>query len=62
MGLASGTPVSVPPATVRRAEPDKPEEKPEKPVKPYQMMRGMTAPMFEMRWSPPGIITCLQAA
>ena len=32
LGLASGTPVSVPPATVRRAEPDKPEEKPEKPV------------------------------
>jgi len=28
LGLASGTPVSVPPATVRRAVPDKPEETP----------------------------------
>ena len=36
LGLASGTPVSVPPATVRRAVPDKPEETSEKPVKPYQ--------------------------
>lgn len=36
LGLASGIPVSVPPATVRRAVPDKPEETPEKPVKPYQ--------------------------
>ena len=34
LGLASGTPVSIPPATVRRAVPDKTEEMPEKPVKP----------------------------
>ena len=36
LGLASGTPVSIPPATVHRTVSDKTEETPEKPVKPYQ--------------------------
>ena len=36
LGLASGTPVSMSPATVCRGVPDKTEETPEKPVKPYQ--------------------------
>ena len=39
LGLASGTPVSVPPATVRRAEPDKPEEKPEKPIVTVSLLK-----------------------
>ena len=55
LGLASGTPVSVPPATVRRAEPDKPEEKPEKPVKPYQF-REQKFPLAELvYWQQYGI-------
>ena len=36
LGLASGTPVSIPPATVHRTVSGKTEETPEKPVKPYQ--------------------------
>ena len=55
LGLASGTPVSVPPATVRRAVPDKPEETPEKPVKPYQF-REQKFPLAELvYWQQYGI-------
>ena len=55
LGLASGTPVSVPPATVRRAVPDKPEETPEKPVKPYQF-REQKFPLTELvYWQQYGI-------
>ena len=55
LGLASGTPVSVPPATVRRAVPDKPEETSEKPVKPYQF-REQKFPLAELvYWQQYGI-------
>lgn len=55
LGLASGTPVSVPPATVRRAVADKPEETPEKPVKPYQF-REQKFPLAELvYWQQYGI-------
>ena len=55
LGLASGTPVSVPPATVRRAVPDKPEETTEKPVKPYQF-REQKFPLAELvYWQQYGI-------
>ena len=55
LGLASGIPVSVPPATVRRAVPDKPEETPEKPVKPYQF-REQKFPLAELvYWQQYGI-------
>ena len=55
LGLASGTPVSVSPVTVRRAVPDKPEETPEKPVKPYQF-REQKFPLAELvYWQQYGI-------
>ena len=55
LGLASGIPVSVPPATVCRAVPDKPEETPEKPVKPYQF-REQKFPLAELvYWQQYGI-------
>ena len=55
LGLASGTPVSIPPATVCRAVPDKPEEMPEKPVKPYQF-REQKFPLAELvYWQQYGI-------
>ena len=55
LGLASGTPVSIPPATVRRAVPDKLEETPEKPVKPYQF-REQKFPLAELvYWQQYGI-------
>ena len=55
LGLASGTPLPVPPATVRRVVPDKPEETPEKPVKPYQF-REQKFPLAELvYWQQYGI-------
>ena len=48
LGLASGTPVSMSPATVCRGVPDKTEETPEKPVKPYQF-REQKFPLAELR-------------
>ena len=55
MGLASGTPVSIPPATVRRAVPDKTEEMPEKPVKPYQFREQKFTPAELEYWRQYGI-------
>ena len=55
LGLASGTPVSIPPATVRRAVPDKTEEMPEKPVKPYQFREQKFTPAELEYWRQYGI-------
>ena len=55
LGLASGTPVSIPPATVRRAIPDKLEETPEKPVKPYQFREQKFTPAELEYWRQYGI-------
>ena len=55
LGLASGTPVSIPPATVHRTVSDKTEETPEKPVKPYQF-REQKFPLAELvYWQQYGI-------
>mgnify|MGYP001139326599 CR=1 FL=1 len=55
LGLASGTPVSIPPATVRRAVPDKTEETSEKPVKPYQFQEQKFTPAELEYWRQYGI-------
>ena len=55
LGLASGTPVSIPPATVHRTVSGKTEETPEKPVKPYQF-REQKFPLAELvYWQQYGI-------
>ena len=55
LGLASGTPVSIPTASVRRTVSDKTEEAPEKPVKPYQF-REQKFPLAELvYWQQYGI-------